>query len=113
MSVARDSTPVDLPVAPERSGGEGVIDRTAPNVRRWKGPALADVGDVAALFVEMALDLEPPRSATLRVGMHGSKGFCFVRVAPHEIIGAVVRKLFPDVGPVHMASVAVVEVEPS
>jgi len=100
--------------AVQDAGREGAtseqIDRTDPNVRRWKGPALDNVEDTAALFGAMAMEL--PRSATLRVGIHGAKGFCFVRVEPSEIIGAVARKRFPEVGPVHMASVSVVEDTP-
>ena len=87
------------------------IDRTFSFVRRWEGPALDDAGDVAALFVAMALDL--PRSATLRVGMHGKHGFCFFLIGPHEILSVAVRERFVEVGPVHSASVAVVEAVPA
>jgi hypothetical protein len=79
-------------------------------VARWKGPPMPDVDGLTRTIHHLVSMVDATTPGTIRVGLHGTKGFCFFRVNaadPKAVAVEACQHLF-EVGPLQAASVAVV-----
>lgn len=103
----------------KQAAAPGVGISIGRRVGRWKGPSIPDIDGVVSLSRTMSSEL-PMQSGggSVRVGLHGERGFCIFRVpyrrgctAPQVAsqVAAAVCEHFFQVGAVTAVSVALIE----